>query len=234
MLYFRIVSEDAKIFRFREHHMWMIDRDEYYSSTTRKYLTFDLPLASKNASKTRSLEQATLVVALAIGQVLNRTVILPKFHCRSGKVVKLCPLNDLVLLETFNSMFANTYREHTFLTNPKVPAVVKQSLSPFYHIDSGHAPPFQTLPTATEGSYDNPSVVRLENADGDGPNSDKILQWFGKVPESVLRFRSLYGAFSRFTSEEENENFLAKVRTAIIPGNYRQYTSKDHRNTVVW
>ncbi len=219
----RIVSEEAKIYRFREHHMWMLNRDEYYSSTTTKYLTFDLPYALEIRNKTRDLDRATLIGALAIGQVLNRTVILPKFHCHNGTVVKLCPLNDLVMLTNFDAAFGNKYREHTFLTHPKVPELVKQSLSPVYRIDAYRAPSFKRISTAAEGSYDNPKVVRPANI-RTGANSDEILQWFGAVTERILRFHSLYGAFSSFKDAKEHEQFFVKVIAGITPGNYRQYT----------
>jgi len=35
-----IVSRDAKIYRFREHHMWMYDKDLYYSSNERNYILY--------------------------------------------------------------------------------------------------------------------------------------------------------------------------------------------------
>jgi hypothetical protein len=118
--------------------MWMVDSDGYYSSTTARYLTFDLPYyVLQTANRTiQDVEMETLANALAIGQVLNRIVILPKFHCRNDTGMKLCPLNDLVMLTNFDEKFANAYREHTFLTHPKVPALVKRSLSPLYYIDS--------------------------------------------------------------------------------------------------
>jgi hypothetical protein len=210
--------------------MWVIDRDGYYSSTTTKYLTFDLPFLGNSK---REMEMATLANALAIGQVLNRTVILPKFHCRRGKFVKLCPLNDLIMLTNFDAKFANAYREHTFLTHPKVPAMVKQSLSPYYRINSTKSAGLKTIHTEAVGSQNNPIIVFPDSGENDA-TSDEILLWFGNVTESVLRFHSLYHAFGNFTSSFEHYLFFTKVKEGIVTGNYRQYTHGKMRNQALF
>ncbi len=228
-----IVSEEAKIYRFREHLMWQIDHDEYYSSTTRKYITFDLPLMRHNSSLTRQLDRIVLANALAIGQVLNRIVILPKFHCALGKIVKLCPLNDIIMLTNFDASFKDKYREHMFLQHHKVPDTVKKSLSMFYRIESSSFPWNDVIASASEGSYDNPKIFRPANIQ-EGATSDEILSWFGSVSDQVLRFHSLYGAFFKFTSPDENQLFYERVKSGIVPGNYRQYTDSKLKNFAVW
>jgi hypothetical protein len=227
------VSEEAKIYRFREHHMWMVDRDEYYSSVTENYLTFDLPYALSENNKTRALERATLATALAIGQALNRTVILPKFHCFKGTAVKLCPLNDIMMLTSFDAQFAGKYREHTFLTHPKVPQSVKDSLSPYYRIKTESAPQFSAVAEARDGTYDNPTILQPFDTKS-GATSDEIRQWFGSAKHRVIRFHSLYGAFAKFSSPIENEQFMVTVSEGIVDGNYRQYTDKKWKNFAVF
>jgi hypothetical protein len=171
---------------------------------TKNYLTFDLPYALSENNKTRALERETLATALAIGQALNRTVILPKFHCFKGTAVKLCPLNDIVMLSSFDAQFSGKYREHTFLTHPKVPQSVKDSLSPFYRIKTESFPQFPAVTEAQDGTYDNPTILQpLDTTNG--ATSDEIRQWFGSVKYRVIRFHSLYGAFAKFRSPVEEQ-----------------------------
>lgn len=123
-----IVGKEAKVYRFREHLMWLYDgHDQYYTSETRKYLTY--VNAKPNTSNFRrkdvtERELSTLKTALAIGHLFNRVVILPIFHC--GAAYQQCPLNSIVHIKTFDLMFAGRYRESSFLRHPKVPDSVKQ------------------------------------------------------------------------------------------------------------
>ena len=49
-----IVSKEAKIYRFREHLMWLYDGDDqYYSSETRKYLTYTNVKPTSTSAKPR-------------------------------------------------------------------------------------------------------------------------------------------------------------------------------------
>jgi len=79
-----IVSKEAKIYRFREHLMWVFDgSDRYYSSETRKYLTYTNPKPETSNNSLSSSEQKQLLqrqvlalrTALAIGYLLDRTVL---------------------------------------------------------------------------------------------------------------------------------------------------------------
>ena len=36
-----IVGISAKIFRMKEHHMWELDANQYYSSASNRYLTYE-------------------------------------------------------------------------------------------------------------------------------------------------------------------------------------------------
>jgi len=114
-----IVSKEAKIYRFREHLMWLYDGDDqYYSSETRKYLTYT------NTKPTTTQGQiSALKTALAIGHLLNRAVILPRFHC-----LQECLLNSFIHIKTFDTSFSGHYRESSFLQHPKVPDSVKHSV----------------------------------------------------------------------------------------------------------
>jgi len=126
------------VYRFKENLMWMYDENEsYYGSVTNAYLTYDntpttcqlLPPGMKaNSSAVSRDELSALRTALAIGQVLNRIVILPRFHC--GPKYTEYPLSFLLNTVDFDSTFQDRYQESTFLLHPKVPASIKSSRSP--------------------------------------------------------------------------------------------------------
>jgi len=125
-----IVSKAAKVYRFREHMLWMYDgNDQYYTSNTRFYLTYtnQKPSSVCDQSAVTKSEISALKTALTIGYLLNRTTILPRFHCESK--ADDCPLNFFLQMKNFDSYFANNYRENSFLYHPKVPLNVKYGLS---------------------------------------------------------------------------------------------------------
>ena len=124
-----IVSEQAKKYRFREHFMWSYDgKDGYYSSQSCNYIMYTNPLpATTNKHKLRNLQMVTLGTALALGYLLDRTVILPRFYCDTD--AKPCPLNSHIRIATFDKFFQGKYRESNFLQHPKVPEAVKQNMS---------------------------------------------------------------------------------------------------------
>ena len=125
-----VLTKEAKIYRFREHLMWLYDgKDKYYSSTTRKYITFtnQKPTSLLNRKQLIKRQVSALRTALAMGYILNRVLILPKFYCRTSKGPRPCPLNSLIRIQNFDSFFSGQYRESSFLRHPLVPDVVKQS-----------------------------------------------------------------------------------------------------------
>jgi len=126
-----IVSKEAKIYRFREHLMWLYDGDnQYYSSETRNYLTYinvNPRSSSSTAKNVVQRELSALKTALAVGHLLNRVVILPRFHFGDDDD-RQCPLNFHVHIKTFDSVFSGLYRESSFLRHPKVPDSVKQGV----------------------------------------------------------------------------------------------------------
>ena len=115
----------AKKYRFQENSLWMVDTDGYYSSTDAKYLTYSNPLSL--GEHTYSVEIHSLKSALVLGVLLNRIVVLPKFHCCNCKTRKCyqgnyrCSLLHLIKLKTFDTAFSGKYREASFFSNPLVP-----------------------------------------------------------------------------------------------------------------
>ena len=86
-----IVSLEAKIYRFKEYGMWSVDIGGYYSDKTRKYIKYGNPIdfgAREEFGCNNTMEEVSLKTALIIGHILNRTVIMPRFHC--GKKIHIC------------------------------------------------------------------------------------------------------------------------------------------------
>ena len=120
-----------KTYRFREMGMWTLDTpNSYYSSKTRKYLTYENPW-----KHFASMEKDILYFSLQLGQLFNSTLILPKFHCHNGKnaITYPCSLMEVENVEVFEKVSSRSYRsyrEHSFFGNKLVPDNVKKSVSP--------------------------------------------------------------------------------------------------------
>jgi len=199
-----IVSKEAKIYRFREHLMWLYDGDDqYYSSETRKYLTYTNPkpttssgLSHKNVTEH---ELAALRTALAMGHLLNRVVILPRFHCRNLE----CPLNSIVRIKTFDASFANCYRESSFLQHPKVPDSVKRGLINRELVMHRN----RILESST-------AVIKMFRND--------ILQRLGDTTAAVVNVGSLLGVEISFNETTDGSNFVRILRHTFRRSAYRQ------------
>ena len=116
-----IVSKSAKVYRFKENHLWFNDENGYYSSKTNNYLTFDL-----SGALTVEDQRKSLANALAFGRILKRIVILPRFKCIDSD--GFCAMNSLFKISQFDRFFLNQYRESTFLAHPQVPSDVSRSI----------------------------------------------------------------------------------------------------------
>ena len=213
-----IVSKEAKVLRFREHLMWTLDVDGYYSDASRKYIEFDNPFAFAAPAVTWWSELVALRSALAIGRVLNRVVILPSFHCPNSNRT-FCALNSFFRVAKFDAVFSGRYREHVFLRNPRVPQSVRESRSALCRIRTAIA--LSETPELPETADDVKQFVPADVVNG--ATSDEIRRWFGAVSESVLRFHSLYGAFGSFTDKAEQATFMKLASEAFTPAEYRQY-----------
>ena len=103
-----------------------------YLSVSRKYLTYNNPSIDPNAQ----IEQLTKALHLSV--VLNRTLILPRFHCNhmdyynafhKTKLSFNCTAERLVSIEHLNANFS--IRENSFLTNPLVPPHIRSSYASY-------------------------------------------------------------------------------------------------------
>ncbi|KAI0224990.1 hypothetical protein LSAT2_024047 [Lamellibrachia satsuma] len=214
-----IVSKEAKIYRFKEHLMWVLDEKGYYSNPSTKYILYENPLVFKTRMFTLRQERQALRNALAIGSILHRVVILPSFHCGENETEKMhCALNSFYRITAFDATFGGHYREHVFLLHPKVPASVKHSLSNVYRIASS----VSKKAIRREKSTFGPDIKQLHPGSAAGATSTEIRQWFGSSSESVLRFDYLYGAFKAFDSEAEQAKFDKVIQQGFVNATYQQ------------
>jgi len=210
-----IVSKASKVYRFREHVMWMHDGvDQYYTSSSRLYLTYtnQLPTLSHDDGLSKNEQQAiteseisALKTAMTIGHLLNRTVILPRFH--SGSKAIESPLNSVLHVKSFDSDFAGQYRENSFLGHPKVPPDVNSGLSEqqlSWHIDK-----------RSNSTTNRRNTTTVSDTD--------IIRQFGDVKDRVLRLESLHGVNIVLGNSNENDVFTKKLRRAFYHSDYRQY-----------
>ena len=165
-----IIGIDSKEYRFKELHMWMVDNGGYYSNPDAKYLTYKNDRFFGNEESTWRRELAALCHALAIGEILNRTLILPRPHT-VNKTTLLYYTNP----SKFRILFGNRYRESTFLSHPLTSERIKSSTSK----------PVKLVSDQTEKRH-NASVKII--------SEKSVLAQCGGRQEPVLHFESLYDA----------------------------------------
>lgn len=214
-----IVSIEAKIYRFKELLQWSYDGSGYYSSNAAKYISYENPMLSASADKKADKptyvwkrEKKALQNALMVGALLNRSVILPKFHCKK----KLCSLLNWIKIKEFDVVFKDRYRENLFLTHSKVPSDISSSVSPLYLIESG---------SSAFGISSPDDIIFHEPSDEDnGPSDTEILQWYGNVAEKILRFKFLNGEFKHLQNLPlgSYSTSIKAFEIAFVNGNYRQ------------
>ncbi len=217
-----IVSKAAKIYRLKEHLLWQWDgQNRYYSDPTRKYIIYDNPPSRhfKDAKQVSKMEETALVNALAIGMILNRTVILSPFHC-SKNLSMSCGLNSRYRISAFDAHFGGAYRENTFLHNPLVPDNTRKSVSPTFMIQTRGTNETLTdhkdLVVAADVKRLTPFLSQA------GPSISEVVEWFGGINDSILHFHSLYSGMGSFDSLTKQATFTQKMKGAFIVSDYRQ------------
>ena len=207
-----IVTQAAKIYRLKETHMWLFDKDGYYSSKTNKYIHLHSPVYEK-----LTIEQQHMALrnALAIGRILNRSVILPQFHCVNG--AGSCALNSFYKIATFDQYFLNDYRESTFLTHPDVPVEVRHSLSYTHYI---------TKPDFDLNNKRTGVLIKHLMYKEHAVTSNDILEWFHTDNHSVLSLGHLHELDITFIDKTQNEEWKALLQTAFQHCEYRQFCDR--------
>jgi len=200
-----IITKQAKIYRFREHYMWSYDgKDGYYSNQSRNYIMYTNP-DPYNISRQdlRNSQLSSLVKALALGYLLDRTVILPKFYCTP--MGHICPLNSYLHIANFDNVFKGKYRESNFLQNAKVPNAVKKHLSN------------QSL--ISYATRLSPSRKQL------AIDSNRVVSLFYGSKDRLINFGILAGIKITFSDNSTEHTFNQKVYRAFRENNYKQFSA---------
>ena len=193
-----------------------MDENQYYSSSTKKYLVYRNPARSK-IRNIRFHERRSLITALTLGFLLNRIVILPKFDCYGcqSDACKMsssgCSLNSHILIKEFDKHFNKKYREHVFLKNHKVPIKIKHSVSPTIHV-------VKAASTVKKKSQDQEYLYILGK--NQSCSAQNVNQWLGRgifTEFSVLHFHTL-----DFDIDYRNQTWWRKIDEAFISSDYRQ------------
>lgn len=223
-----IETAEAKIYRFKEHHMWFLNKDGYYSNPNATYITYSNHIFFGKGS-TRNIEGKALAAALGIAMALDRILILPAFHCDECKYgackspSKTCALNVRFHLLEFDKYFKKIYREHMFLSHYLVPNSIKQGLSKELVIDNDFTDSHQS------DYFDIPESPnrRMKPADKkNGATSEEIINWVNSNNLNsypVLHFKGMYDAFKGFNDPQKNNEYKELMKKGLVKGGYRQY-----------
>jgi hypothetical protein len=154
----------------------------YYSNASARYLIYENPTKrswSSAADVWREQQLKALKSALTIGRVLNRIVILPRFHCWKSNRTFDCPLSSLVKINSFDKQFGTSYRESSFLLNRKVPDSVRSNVSSRYDV-----------------------IVH-----GNSVSSSELINKFSRVPKNILSLGPLFDVRISLGSVNDDKSF---------------------------
>jgi hypothetical protein len=162
------------------------------------------PAWSTAAEKCSSDQREALKSALAIGRILGRVVILPRFRCADAKhgVFHDCPLNSLYSVPSFDSEFNSFYRESSFLHHRQVPDTVRSSMT-------------SQLKVTENNVNETSSLITVK--------SDELIKRFGAVTDRILRLESLYNVRVKFVSDQQQQAFDSGVQKAFRKCGYRGF-----------
>ena len=226
-----IVGQKAKKYRFKEHLLWHVDISDYYSSSHRKYVIYNNPTYF-GANLTFAKEDAALRSAFAIAHILDRILILPRFHCQGCRICArtgcldcdkagahfdrqtskpLCYAAVYYSIEKMDHVLP--YRESIFLRHKLVPESVKSSVTPVLKIFTG----------SNKATANQDKINAFTTQGNNGATKKEIVDWFAQYSSvSVLRFHSLYDAFSEF---EALADFGQNLKNGLVFSDYRQYNT---------
>ena len=169
------------------------------------------------------LEHDALLYALSIGYLLNRTVILPAFHCYKMRHEvcqrdnQSCSLMAQYLVAAFDEHFFGAYREHVFLSHDLVPESTHQSRTK-PHVIKNNA----SVNIAPISDDVTDRVILTPANQSVGATPAEIKEWFGDLTAKVLVFDHLYAAFAGFANLKEFANIQMRLKQGIRRCKYRQ------------
>ena len=193
-----ILSYNHKVYRFKEHLLWMPDAGKYYSSTERKYIMYENKYYI-GEKETMIAEMKALKNAFLLGYILNRTVILPKFFCylckeevvTNKETIPMCAANIHFNINTMDKYLKDKYRENMFLLHPKVPDIVKSFISRTVLFETKFY--IEKLNKQSRKFEDIEQYFSLRNDDVSFTIADIVNYLRPLQNYSVIKFHSLYG-----------------------------------------
>ena len=150
--------------------------------------------------------------ALAIGKLLDRIVILPRFHCDG----KECPLNSLISVAAFDKQFSGKYRENSFLRHPWIPPSLKKPANVSHMI---------ITPNNSHLSKDLTEQVNgrvLDTTFSGVVNESQLREDFDCFDAGILQFVHLYKVPVVFVNEKLQSDFQKSISEAFQRKDYRQ------------
>jgi hypothetical protein len=130
-------------------------------------------------------------------------------------------------MTAFNLAFDGAYRESSFLYHPKVPAVVKRSITSGHNVTGGG------VPAAERSSLTNGIIQSVTSSLSSSSttsrselpvvvNAAELVEQFRQVEHRVLKLGSLYDLRPQFGSNDEQESFDKLSMNAFKRSGYRQ------------
>ncbi len=229
-----MVGYDTKRYRFKEHLLWNLDTNGYYSNKTSKFIIFDNTWFRPDKKQ----EHRALENAFFLGHILNRIVILPKFFCYNCSE-KICPQPGderphcsayvHYSIRGLDKVFKGKYREHVFLKNALAPDSIKKSVSPvivFKFVPLNQRPDPNThvdeqflfeagntkspLPKCDGKNLPDCQVISPFVSSTQSVSTKSLVTWLETYSHyAVLRFNHLYGKFVDLDREPDFKRKLA-------------------------
>jgi hypothetical protein len=165
-----------------------------------------------------NIELDALKTALYLGHVLNRVVILPRFHVTNNGEERT--LNNWIKIACLDYHFYEKYRENAFLLHPKVPPAIKKDQTSTFWI--------KTEESMTILGYLPQNVTSLTISSNKKISAQIIEHWFGGQRSAVLNLHSLYGIYNTkyMPSTNDTETLFLKLENAFQISDYVQNRNK--------
>ena len=168
---------------------WNVDTNGYYSDINAKYVTYH----DKSGGHFFEDGKRALSNGLAIAQILNRILILPKFQLSKDQN---CPLNCFARITNFDEHF--NYRESEFLNHPLVPTGIREAKSVF--------------------NASANITAKWQHVD-----DLQVLNALGKIASPVIDMgEALANITITFRNIDEQHDFIKRVTNGFVRATYRQ------------
>ena len=217
---FQFSQVHGKRQRFREHGLWLIENDDYYTQGNFISMSDDLPsvwniTGVHNHLLTAAWYRASVRNLLALGRILNRTVILPRFTCMCdrywGHVLPSCkighveppfvgcPQDHIMNLPAMENGGVD-FREWSFLSNLRTPDALRRSIA-----------------AVSTGNRDSEDVKAKYALPAFAMDTD-VLSTLASAPERVLVVDGALTSFCAFesaTSSPAAKQFNSDMAVAL-------------------